>query len=177
MHEGVDLVAREASPGVVHDGVGCLGSDALPPVSPPDDRAELDVGVLEFGDALKPALADERPGYGISDRPEAPAFVLPAAFVGLQQARGGGAISRPTVDVDHHAGVGEERGRLVEVNNGRAAMLGIMAVLSESKGLVVPPLDYIDGFPKYSGDIMVPFEGQFHVNEALGAWTEAVLAR
>ena len=69
------------------------------------------------------------------------------------------------------------RGRLVEVNNGRAAMLGIMAVLSESKGLVVPPLDYIDGFPKYSGDIMVPFEGQFHVNEALGAWTEAVLAR
>merc|ERR1711898_36708 len=65
------------------------------------------------------------------------------------------------------------RGRLVEVNNGRAAMLGIMAVLSESKGLVVPPLDYIDGFPKYSGDIMVPFEGQFHVNEALGAWTEA----
>ena len=71
----------------------------------------------------------------------------------------------------------EARGRLVEVNNGRAAMLGIMAVLSESKGLVVPPLDYIDGFPKYSGDIMVPFEGQFHVNEALGAWTEAVLAR
>ena len=63
------------------------------------------------------------------------------------------------------------------MNNGRAAMLGIMAVLSESKGLVVPPLDYIDGFPKYSGDIMVPFEGQFHVNEALGAWTEAVLAR
>jgi hypothetical protein len=71
----------------------------------------------------------------------------------------------------------KSRGRLVEVNNGRAAMLGIMAVLSESKGLVVPPLDYIDGFPKYSGDIMVPFEGQFHVNEALGAWTEAVLAR
>ena len=68
------------------------------------------------------------------------------------------------------------RGRLVEVNNGRAAMLGLMAVLSESKGLVVPPLDYIDGFPKYSGDIMLPFEGQFHVNEALGAWTEAVLA-
>merc|ERR1711908_250848 len=53
----------------------------------------------------------------------------------------------------------KSRGRLVEVNNGRAAMLGLMAVLSESKGLVVPPLDYIDGFPKYSGDIMVPFEG------------------
>ena len=65
----------------------------------------------------------------------------------------------------------------VERQNGRAAMLGIMAVLSEAKGLVVPPLDYNDGFPKYSGDIMVPFEGQFHVNEALGAWTEAVLAR
>merc|ERR1712216_611530 len=50
-------------------------------------------------------------------------------------------------------------------------------LLLESKGLVVPPLDYIEGFPKYSGDVMVPFEGQFHANEALGAWTEATLAR
>ena len=59
-------------------------------------------------------------------------------------------------------------------------MLGIMAVLSESKGHVVgpPAATYIDGFPKCTmGDIMVPFEGQFHVNEALSAWTEAVLAR
>ena len=85
---------------------------------------------------------------------------------------------RPCIRLMYDASEEEKaRGRLVEVNNGRAAMLGIMAVLSESKGLVVPPLDYIDGFPKYSGDIMVPFEGQFHVNEALGAWTEAVLAR
>ena len=71
----------------------------------------------------------------------------------------------------------KSRGRLVEVNNGRAAQLAIIALLSESKGLVVPPLDYIEGFPKYSGDCMVPFEGQFHTNEALGAWTEATLAR
>ena len=71
----------------------------------------------------------------------------------------------------------KSRGRLVEVNNGHAAQLAIIALLSESKGLVVPPLDYIEGFPKYSGDCMVPFEGQFHTNEALGAWTEATLAR
>merc|ERR1711924_108415 len=69
------------------------------------------------------------------------------------------------------------RGRLVEVNNGRAAMLGIMAVLSESKGLVVPPLDYIDGFPKYSGDIMVPFEGQFHGAARLHRRLPEVLGR
>lgn len=115
MHEGVDLVARKAPPGIVQDGVGCLSGDAQPPVSTPNDHTELDVGVLEFGDALKPALADERPGRGIPDRPETPAFGLPAAFVGLEQTRGDGATSRPAVDVDHHAWVGEERGGLVEI--------------------------------------------------------------
>ena len=72
----------------------------------------------------------------------------------------------------------KSRGRLVEVNNGRAAQLAIIALLSESKGLVVPPLDYIEGFPKYSGDVMVPFEGQLHVAmPELAAWTEQTLAR
>ena len=61
------------------------------------------------------------------------------------------------------------RGRLVEVNNGHAAQLAIIALLSESKGLVVRPLHYIEGCPKYSGECMVPFEGQFHRNKALGA--------
>jgi len=69
----------------------------------------------------------------------------------------------------------KERGLNVELNNGRAAMLAIMAMLSESKGLVVPPLDFLPDFPKYSGDVMVPFEGQFHVNADLGAWTETVI--
>ena len=70
----------------------------------------------------------------------------------------------------------KERGLNVEVNNGRAAMLGIMAMLSESKGLIVPPLDAIPDFPKYSGDVMIPFEGQFHaVQPELTAWTENLL--
>merc|ERR1711918_340190 len=54
----------------------------------------------------------------------------------------------------------KERGRRVEINNGRAAMLGIMAILSASKGLVVPPLNYLP-IPQYSGNVMVPFEGDF----------------
>ena len=47
--------------------------------------------------------------------------------------------------------------------NGRAAMLGLFAVLSESKGLIVPPLDYIEGFPKYDGNVMIPFSGDFSI--------------
>jgi hypothetical protein len=54
----------------------------------------------------------------------------------------------------------KERGRRVEINNGRAAMLGIMAVLSTSKGLIVPPMDLLP-IPKYDGDVMVPFSGDF----------------
>ena len=90
-------------------------------------------------------------------------------------------------------------------------MLAIMAMLTASKGLIVPPLDAIEGFPKvtfavslrpipsviiparsgihvrfltrtrtqqYSGDVMVPFEGQLHVAmPELAAWTEQTLAR
>jgi len=56
------------------------------------------------------------------------------------------------------------RGRLAEVNNGRLAMLGLFACLSESKGLIVPPLDAIAGFPKYDGDIMIPFSSDFHID-------------
>ena len=70
-----------------------------------------------------------------------------------------------------------ERGLNVELNNGRLAQTGIIGLVSVSKGLSVPPIDAIEGFPKYSGDVMVPFEGQLHVAmPELAAWTEATFA-
>lgn len=52
------------------------------------------------------------------------------------------------------------RGRQVEINNGRLAMLGIFSILAESKVPGSVPL--ITGLiPEYSGDYMVPFEADF----------------
>ena len=53
------------------------------------------------------------------------------------------------------------RGRQVEINNGRLAMLGIISLLTESNGLIVPPLDGIESFPKYAGNVMIPFSNDF----------------
>merc|ERR1719353_670846 len=54
------------------------------------------------------------------------------------------------------------RGRQVEINNGRLAMLGIFSLLSEAKVPgAVPPLAGL--IPAYSGNCMVPFEGDFSI--------------
>ena len=55
----------------------------------------------------------------------------------------------------------KERGRLVEINNGRLAMIGLFGFLAES---VVPgSVPFLTQFnlPQYTGNVMVPFEGQF----------------
>jgi len=52
------------------------------------------------------------------------------------------------------------RGRQVEINNGRLAMLGLFSLLAESKAPgAVPPLAGL--IPEYSGNYMVPFEANF----------------
>merc|ERR1712138_256709 len=54
------------------------------------------------------------------------------------------------------------RGRQVEINNGRLAMLGIFSIISESKVPGSVPL--ITGLiPEYKGDYMVPFEADFSI--------------
>jgi len=55
-----------------------------------------------------------------------------------------------------------ERRLAMEINNGRLAMLGLFAFLSESKVPGAVPL-LAGKIPLYSGDPMIPFEGNFHL--------------
>jgi hypothetical protein len=55
----------------------------------------------------------------------------------------------------------KERGLKAELNNGRLAQIGILSLLSASKGLIVPPISDMADFPKYAGDVMVPFSNDF----------------
>ena len=53
------------------------------------------------------------------------------------------------------------RGRLIEINNGRLAMIGLFGFLAESKVPgSVPALSFI---PAYDGDYMAPFAANFHI--------------
>ena len=54
------------------------------------------------------------------------------------------------------------RGLKSEILNGRAAMVGLMGLLSASSVPgSVPFLAGIEGFPQYSGNVMVPFSNDF----------------
>ena len=56
----------------------------------------------------------------------------------------------------------KERGLKCEILNGRAAMVGIMGMLSASTVPgSVPFLSGIEGFPQYAGNVMVPFSNDF----------------
>jgi len=54
----------------------------------------------------------------------------------------------------------KKKGLVTEINNGRAAMLGLFALLSESRYPGSVPFGP-HGLPAYSGDVMAPFSADF----------------
>jgi len=91
----------------------------------------------------------------------------PGAYPSLIKASEAGIIPHPVpfdlfnplglLPFDSMSEEAKARGRNAEINNGRAAMIGIFGFISASKGLIVPGLDSIEGIGRYNGVYMGAF--------------------
>lgn len=119
------------------------------------------VGLLEFwGEVSTP----ERKHYMKGGKPgEYPDFYNPAAEEPWMYFNLYDPFRQARVRTEEE----KERGLLVEINNGRAAMIGILAFLSaQTVPGSVPVLNGI--VPGYDGEVMAPFSGNI-LTEILGS--------
>jgi len=116
------------------------------------------IGLLEFVSECKPILEANgqkhyvrggKPGVYPSFKKAAPALGFPASAIPFDFFDPFNLQSKMTPEQ-------KERGLLAEINNGRLAMIGLMGLLSASKGLIVPGLDSLPITP-YKGEYMAYF--------------------
>jgi len=149
------------SPTIYYSDISAAGGpgdqwDALP--TPAKLQILFVIGLLEFASESKIVLEacgqkhyvrGGKPGQFPSFKKAAPALGFPAEAIPFDFFDPFNLQSKMTPEQ-------KERGLLAEINNGRLAMLGLIGLLSASKGLIVPGLDSLPIAP-YKGEYMAYF--------------------
>ena len=128
--------------------------DALPEIS--KWQIILFVGALEFWSEIQGVGENAEPHYMRGGKPgQMRSFkALKLGIPDLYDPAGGMRNASPEK---------KARGRLIEINNGRLAMIGLFGFLAEAKVPGSVPFLGKVGIPAYAGDIMAPFESNFHI--------------
>ena len=146
-------LAGDKWPTLGEGGVPALW-DALPEIS--KWQIILFVGALEFWSEIQGVGEGAEPHYMRGGKPgQMRSFkALKLGIPDLYDPAGGMRNASPEK---------KARGRLIEINNGRLAMIGLFGFLAEAKVPGSVPFLGKVGIPAYAGDIMAPFESNFHI--------------
>mmetsp|Transcript_21786 Transcript_21786/g.43509 ORF Transcript_21786/g.43509 Transcript_21786/m.43509 type:complete len:275 (-) Transcript_21786:67-891(-) len=131
--------------------------DALPQVS--KWQIILAVGALEFWSEYSPELFDETEKF----KDKEPHYMRGGQAGKFPKSKGTIFpldLYDPAQLSKNMSAEKKERRLVAEINNGRLAMIGIMGFLAE--GAVPGSVPALKGIiPAYSGNVMIPFEGDF----------------